>query len=111
VFRAVAVAEEAQAGRVPAEQEAVAVAQVVLEVPEVDRAPQWMPAVCGALRGKVVVAAAEPQELGVAAVPDSTVPVVHQVPVQKEEEGRRLGSGSRRQLCSGRAQLQVAVAG
>lgn len=98
-------------------------AQVVLEVPEVDRAPRWMPAVCGALRGKVVVAA-ESQEQGAAvvsegpevvvapAVPDSTGPVVHQeVPVQKEEEGRRLGSGSRRQLCSGRAQLQVAVAG
>jgi hypothetical protein len=46
-----AVAEEA-----PVEQEAAA--QAVLEAPEVDRAAQWMPAVCGVLQDKVVVAAA-----------------------------------------------------
>lgn len=130
VFRA----EASRVVAAPVEQ--VAVAQVV-EAPEVDQAPQWIP-VCGALRDKVVVVA-EPQEQGVEGVVlevsevavapavavvqvpplvDFTGPALWAVRVQKEEQEREVeveaercrGSGSRRQPCSEEARLQVVAA-
>lgn len=107
------------AEEVPVEQEArveqEAAAQAVLEAPEVDRAAQWMPAICGALPGRVVAAAAELQEQGVAMeapllpLVDSLGPVVHPAG-RAEKEHQRLGGGSRRRHCFAEDRLPVASA-
>jgi hypothetical protein len=86
----------------------------VLEAPEVDRAQQWRPAICGVLRDKVVAAVAQLQGQRAAEGPppapvDSLGPVVHPAG-RAEKEHQRPGGGSRRRHCFAEDRLPVAPA-